>query len=109
MVNPSPFTGSAEECSGFILQCQLVLEMLASQFSTEHSKIAYVISLLKGRALQWPHTIWDQGGSLTDSFDDFIWHFKVVFSHPASDSSISEQLLRIRQGRRAITHYALQF
>lgn len=64
MVNPSLFSGSVEECSGFILQCQLVLEMRASQFSTEHSKFAYVISLLKGRALQWAHTIWDHWGTL---------------------------------------------
>lgn len=31
MVNPSLFSGSEEECGGFILQCQLVLETYLHQ------------------------------------------------------------------------------
>lgn len=52
MANPVPYSGSTEECNGFLLQCSLALEMQPQRFPMERAKIAFIISLLKGRALQ---------------------------------------------------------
>ncbi|XP_016362340.1 protein LDOC1L-like isoform X2 [Sinocyclocheilus anshuiensis] len=60
MARPAPFSGSAEECNGFLLQCSLALEMQPPLYATESAKIAFIISLLTGRALQWAETIWSQ-------------------------------------------------
>ncbi len=38
MVKPAPFSGREEDCSGFLLQCSLALEVQPYQFPTERSK-----------------------------------------------------------------------
>ncbi|KAL0149815.1 hypothetical protein M9458_054863 [Cirrhinus mrigala] len=82
VVNPAPYSGSAEECNGFLLQC---------------------------RALQWAESLWQQNGSVTHSLDTFIAHFRDVFGRPVGDSSVSEQLYHLQQGRSSIQDYALRF
>ncbi len=75
-------------------------------YTTDSAKIAFLISLLMGRALQWAETIWSQAGTVTLSFDNFIAHFREVFGRPAGDTSVSEQLYHLRQG---VNDYALKF
>ncbi|KAK3571098.1 hypothetical protein QTP86_001776 [Hemibagrus guttatus] len=47
MAQPVPYTGSAEDCNGFLLQCSLVLEMQPHLYPTER----FVITQLRGQAL----------------------------------------------------------
>ncbi|KAL0147889.1 hypothetical protein M9458_056810 [Cirrhinus mrigala] len=68
VVNPAPYSGSAEECNGFLLQC---------------------------RALQWAESLWQQNGPATHSLDAFIAHFRDVFGRPVGDSSGLEPSLRL--------------
>lgn len=46
MTQPALFSGAAEDCSGFLLQCPLQFEMQAPRFLTDKAKITYIISLL---------------------------------------------------------------
>ncbi len=62
MAKPTPFTGVAEECNGILLQCSLYIEMQPHLYSTERSKVSFIISLLSGKALQWAEMIWAQSG-----------------------------------------------
>ncbi len=71
MAKPAPYSGRAEECNGFLLQCSLALEMQPQLYPTDIAKIAFVISLLTGRALQWAETIWTQASGVSRSFDNF--------------------------------------
>ncbi|ROL48346.1 Retrotransposon-like protein 1 [Anabarilius grahami] len=73
---PAPYSGSAEDCSGFLLQCELVLEMQPHLYPNEASKIAFVISQLSGKALQWADSIWSQHGAITQSYLAFVSHFR---------------------------------
>ncbi|ROI52190.1 Retrotransposon-derived protein PEG10 [Anabarilius grahami] len=45
MARPAPFSGSAEDCNGFILQCSLVLEMQPHLYPDDKAKIAFIIQL----------------------------------------------------------------
>ncbi len=56
MARPVPFSGVAEECNGFLLQCLLTIEMQPHLYPTERSKIAFIVSLLTGKALKWAET-----------------------------------------------------
>ncbi|ROL42029.1 hypothetical protein DPX16_19878 [Anabarilius grahami] len=53
MARPAPFSGSAEDCNGFILQCSLVLEKQSHLYPDDKAKIAFMIQQLNGKALRW--------------------------------------------------------
>ncbi|KAK3506598.1 hypothetical protein QTP70_010865 [Hemibagrus guttatus] len=93
MAKPTPFTGSAEDCNGFLLQCSLVLEMQPHLYPDYHTKVAFIISQLKGKALRWAEPLWTQKNPVVHSLSSFINHFKEVFGKPAWDSSIAIALL----------------
>ncbi len=76
MARPAPFSGVAEECNGFLLQCSLYIENQLHLYTTERSKVSFLIPLLSGKALQWAETIWAQAGNITQSFDNFVSHFR---------------------------------
>ncbi len=62
MALPTTYSGEAEECSGFLLQLSLFIEMQPQQFTSERSNVAFLISLLSGRALLWARAIWNSFG-----------------------------------------------
>ncbi|ROL54901.1 Retrotransposon-derived protein PEG10 [Anabarilius grahami] len=109
MAKPAPYSGSAEDCSGFLLQCDLVLEMQPHLYSTDTAKIAFIISQLQGKALQWADSLWTQKGSVVKSYPAFVSHFREVFGKPLTDSSIGEKLYNLKQGNRNVNDYTLQF
>ncbi|KAK3525903.1 hypothetical protein QTP70_010958 [Hemibagrus guttatus] len=109
MTQPAPYSGLAEDYNGFLLQCSLVLEMQPHLYPTERSKVAFVISQLRGQALLWAESLWSQDSPVTQSYAGFVEHFKEVFGKPSWDSSVGEELCKLRQGKLTVTEYALQF
>ncbi|ROL52271.1 Retrotransposon-derived protein PEG10 [Anabarilius grahami] len=109
MAKPVPYSRSEEDCSGFLLQCALVLEMQPHLYPNDTSKVAFIISQLQGKALQWADSIWSQNSPVTQSYSSFLTHFQEVFGKPASDSSIGEKLYNLKQGSMSVNEYALQF
>ncbi len=97
MVRPAPYSGRAEECNGFLLQCSLTFEVQPHLFPTERAKIAF-ISLHHGKALQWAETIWGQAGTVTQSLSGFTNHLRDVFGVSVGDSTAGEQLYHLQQG-----------
>lgn len=78
-------------------------------FSSHRSKIAYIISLLSGWALQSARAIWDANGPVTHALSAFTFHFKEVFVQTASSISALDQLFHFHQGKSSVSDYALQF
>ncbi|KAK3527064.1 hypothetical protein QTP86_008645 [Hemibagrus guttatus] len=109
MAQPAPYSGSVEDCNGFLLQCSLVLDMQAHLYPTEWSKVAFVITQLRGQALLWAESLWSQDSPVTQSYAGFVEHFKEVFRKPSWDSSVGEELCKLRQGKLMVTEYAIQF
>ncbi len=83
--------------------------MQPQRFPTERSKVAFLISLLSGRALSWAKAIWNANTSLINSYIAFTNHFKEVFELATGALSVSDQLLRLRQGTSSTHDYTLQF
>ncbi|KAL0150076.1 hypothetical protein M9458_054735, partial [Cirrhinus mrigala] len=109
MARPAPYSGRAEECSGFLLQCSLVFTMQPALYPTDQTQIAFIISLLTGPALQWAETLWLQEGPATRSIRAFTAHFKEVFGQSDSDFTAGEQLYHLKQGTMSIQEYSLKF
>ncbi|XP_058251879.1 uncharacterized protein LOC131356711 isoform X3 [Hemibagrus wyckioides] len=72
MATPSSYSGSAEDCSDFLLQCQLAMEMQPHCFPTDRAKFAFIISLLTGKALRWADSLWQQNSPVLQSVDAFV-------------------------------------
>ncbi len=109
MALPAAYAGESAECGGFLLQLALYIEMQPQKFPTERSKVALLISLLSGRALSWARAIWNANTSLINSYAAFTNHFKEVFELATGALSVSDQLLRLRQGTSSTHEYTLQF
>ena len=50
---PQRFSGDPSACGGFLIQCSLTFELQPSSFPSDRAKIAYIITLLSGKALSW--------------------------------------------------------
>ncbi|KAL0157283.1 hypothetical protein M9458_048529, partial [Cirrhinus mrigala] len=106
---PERFDGNPERCRGFITQCTLAFQLQPSSLPTKNSKVAYVITLLTGRALDWASALWEQGSLLTTNCKDFIAELKRVFHHPASKGEVDHRLLHISQGTRSVADFTIEF
>ncbi len=69
---PERYDGNPERCRGFITQCTLAFGLQPNSFPTENSKVAYIITLLTGKALDWATALWEQHSPLTDTCDLFV-------------------------------------
>ncbi len=69
-------------------------------YSTDESRIAFVCSLLTGRALEWATAVWSDERAVFPLFTSFLQHFREIFEHPAGSKEVGEQLLALRQGRK---------
>jgi hypothetical protein len=50
--------------------------------TTNRSKVAMVIYLLSGRALEWATDVWEKGGEDLALYERFMALFRVIFDHP---------------------------
>ncbi len=109
MAMPASYAGDSAECGGFLLQLALYMEMQQQKFPTERSKVAFLISLLSGRALLWVKAIWNANTAIINSYKAFSNHFKEVFGSATGVLSMSDQLLRLHQGTSSTDDYTLHF
>ncbi len=109
MAKPVTYSGEADACSGFLLQCSLYFEMQPHQFISDRAKIAFIISLLSGRALQWAESIWNSRSPVVRSLNTFVDHFREVFGTSTSAISVHDELFRLRQAGTPIHDYTVRF
>lgn len=106
---PEKFDGTAVKCRGFLHQCTLFVDQQPSMYPTDSSRIAFISSLLTGRALEWATAVWRPDGSAFPTFTNFLLQFRNVFEHPTECGDAGEQLLELTQGRRTAAEYSLSF
>ncbi|KAI2648707.1 Transposon Tf2-6 polyprotein [Labeo rohita] len=107
---PEKFDGTPTRCKGFLLQCTLFVNQQPHLYPTEEGKIAFVCSLLTGKALEWATAVWDLDRPAFPSFFAvFLQQFKAVFQPSSESGEAGEQIYQLRQGRRTAAEYALDF
>ncbi|KAL0162309.1 hypothetical protein M9458_041705, partial [Cirrhinus mrigala] len=110
MAMPNTFAGEAAECSSFLLQVNLYILMQPQQFPLENAKVAFLISLLTSKALQWAKAIWNSDNPIIHSYSLlFTSHFSEVFSTATGTLTTSDQLFRLQQGTSSVNDYTLHF
>ena len=106
---PQRFSGDPSACGGFLIQCSLTFELQPSLFPSDRAKIAYIITLLSGKALSWATAVWNAQSHCCSGYSAFEEEFKQVFDHPISGQEASKRLLSLQQGGRSAAEYAIHF
>ncbi|KAL0154036.1 hypothetical protein M9458_050695, partial [Cirrhinus mrigala] len=96
---PEKFDGTPTKCKGFLLQCSLFVSQQPHLHPTDEAKIAFVCSLLTGRALEWATAVWRLDQPTFPSFSAFLQRFREVFEPSSGNGEAGEQIMALRQGR----------
>lgn len=106
---PERYSGDPKGCKGFLTQCRLSFDLQPAAYPTEHSRVAYVITLLTGRALSWATALYDNNSPVCNSLTAFSKEMMKVFAPDVSGRTAANKLMQLRQGRQSATDYAIQF
>lgn len=107
--DPDHYSGDMGKCGGFLLQCSLVFSQKPITYATDSSKIAFIMGLLKGKALDWATATWQNNLSIRNNFDTFESELKKVFDHPVQGKEAAKRLLSIHQGTRSVAEFSVEF
>lgn len=109
MPTPEPYDGNPERCRGFLMQTNNVFTHRSHAFTADDTRIAYLVGLLRGRALEWAEARLGGGRIHPLSYAEFLLEFQNVFDHPSRSSEAASRLGLLRQGRRSVSEYAVDF
>lgn len=107
--HPERYSGEPGSCRGFLTQCTLVFTLQPSAFTTDGAMVAYIMTLLSGRALAWANALLERQSPLCSDYDLFIEEMKKVFDCPVRGRDAATRLLYLRQGRNSVANYAIEF
>ena len=68
---PKVYDGDLGRCRSFLMQCGLVFDLQPHSYATDKAMIAFVIELLRGRALEWASAVWERQGTCMASYQEF--------------------------------------
>ncbi len=69
--NPPCYSGQPTECRAFLTQCEVIFSLQTTTYAVDRSRIAFVLSLLTGRARDWGVAVWESEASCCERFSDF--------------------------------------
>ncbi|KAK7913158.1 hypothetical protein WMY93_013369 [Mugilogobius chulae] len=107
--SPERFSGESGDCRPFLSQCELHFEFQPASFPSDRAKVAYIISYLSGRARAWATAEWDRRSTVCNSLPRFLKTFNQIFQTVTPGREAAKALVTLRQGRRSVLDYALEF
>ena len=106
---PERFDGRQGCCRSFVLQCELNFAQLPGIYTTDISRVSFMIGLLRGAAMEWASALWEKGDPITTSYPAFVAELKRMFYHPVRGPDASKRLLSLSQGTSTVLEYAITF
>ncbi len=107
--HPERYDGNTRGCRGFITQCSLAFQLQPSSFPTESSRVAYIITLLTWRALEWATALLVHCSPFTSDSEQFLAEMRRVFHHPGGGVGNYQRLLQLTQGACIEAEMAIEF
>ena len=96
---PERYSGAPGSCRPFLVQCSLAFELQPSAFPTERSRVAFVVSLLTGRAKDWGTAEWHRQSTICSSVELFSAGLRRVFDHVTPGREAARGLFNPEAGR----------
>uniref|UniRef100_A0A3P9LPJ3 CCHC-type domain-containing protein n=1 Tax=Oryzias latipes TaxID=8090 RepID=A0A3P9LPJ3_ORYLA len=106
---PSRFSGEPGLCKPFLHQCRLVFEQQPFSYSSDRARVAFIMSLLSGKASAWAVALSGGNSPLCESLPLFTAEMLRVFDHPLEGKETSNRLLALRQGSGPVSAYSIDF
>ncbi|KAG1952091.1 retrotransposable element [Pimephales promelas] len=75
----------------------------------DHARIAYIISLLKGWAREWGTAVWSSEADFLNHYALFKEEMLKVFDRSVHGPEASRLLSSLRQGRRSVADFSVEF
>lgn len=107
--NPERFSGDPAQVRAFLTSCRVQFSLQPRTFATEGARVGYVITHLTGRARLWGTAEYDRQTPACATFDRFAEEMLKVFDLGSSTAEASQALMSIRQGRRTVADYSIDF
>ncbi|KAK7878585.1 hypothetical protein WMY93_030421 [Mugilogobius chulae] len=105
--SPERYSGDLGSCGRFLLQCALVFDLQPTTYATDKSRIAFLLSLLSGKASQWATAVWESNSAILHSYKDFTEEMKRIFDHPLKGKEAAKRLFSLNQGSLSVAHFLL--
>uniref|UniRef100_A0A3Q1BU46 CCHC-type domain-containing protein n=1 Tax=Amphiprion ocellaris TaxID=80972 RepID=A0A3Q1BU46_AMPOC len=106
---PERYGGDQGSCQAFLMQTSLVFELQPLTYSTDRSRIAYILSLLAGAARDWGSAVWAAQTAVCHSYVAFVQEMRKVFDHLVRGRDAGGRLFSLRQASRSTAEYAVEF
>lgn len=103
------YDGDAATCRSFLTLCSLTFDLQPQSFSTEQSRVAFMITNLTGRAREWATAEWENNSAVCHSAQSFSNALRRVFDHRAQGREAARGLLTLRQGGSRVTDHSILF
>uniref|UniRef100_A0A8C9XZN5 Retrotransposon gag domain-containing protein n=1 Tax=Sander lucioperca TaxID=283035 RepID=A0A8C9XZN5_SANLU len=105
---PDKYDGDLGRCRSFLMQCGLVFDLQPNSYATDKARIAFVIELLRGRALDWASAIWERQDICMASYQEFTAEMRKLFDHPVRGRDAAN-LFSLHQGARSVADFVIEF
>jgi Ty3 transposon capsid-like protein/Zinc knuckle len=112
---PTPFTGDRTKIRGFIQECQGYLQLNKKIYTTDDSKIAFLLSFLTDKeALKWKETYLasittDEWEFDYPTFKEFLNVFSGYFKPINQAQTANNRLATLKQGKRTVEEFVAEF
>ncbi|RXN09553.1 Pol poly [Labeo rohita] len=107
--NPPCYSGQPTQCRAFLTQCEVFFSLQPATYAADRAKVAFVISLLSGRARDWGAAVWEMEAVFCEHFSLFKEEMIKVFDRSVYGQEASRLLSSLRQGKRSAADYAIEF
>ena len=103
------YSGDVGSCSQFLHQCSLVFEQQPFTYSTDRTRVAFIMSLLSDKAAAWALAISNSNSPISQSLSSFTAEMRRVFDHPVRGKEAGKRLLSLHQGSGSVADFAIDF
>ena len=107
--NPERFDGDPAQVRAFLTSCRLQFALQPRTFATEGARVGFAITHLTGRARLWGTAEFERQTAACSSFNLLAEEMLKVFDLGSSTDEASQALMTIRQGRRSVADYSIDF
>ncbi len=107
--NPPCYAGEPTECRAFLTQCEVVFSLQPQTYAGDPARIAFVLSLLTGRAREWGTSAWEARTPCCGRYELFKEEMIKNFDHSVFGREASCLLTTLHQGRRSVADFAIVF